>query len=110
MRVDGLEGDLVSHGTGDEEIFVVADRVRLRQVLVNLLSNAVKYNRPQGEVRVQWQVSADRCELRITDDGYGMAPEKLERSCSSRSIASARRTRRSRAPASAWSCRAGWSS
>ena len=26
-----------------------------------------------------WQVSVDRCELRITDDGYGMAPEKLER-------------------------------
>ena len=79
IRVDGLEGDLVSQGDDDAEVFVVADRVRLRQVLVNLLSNAVKYNRPQGEVRVQWQVSADRCELRITDDGYGMAPEKLER-------------------------------
>ena len=79
IGVDGLEGDLVSQDAGDREIFVVADRVRLRQVLVNLLSNAVKYNRPQGEVRVQWQVSADRCELRITDDGYGMAPEKLER-------------------------------
>ncbi|MEO7116142.1 MAG: PAS domain S-box protein [Caldimonas sp.] len=77
ISVDGLEGDLVSQDPGDEEIFVVADRVRLRQVLVNLLSNAVKYNRPQGEVRVQWQVSSDRCELRITDDGYGMAPEKL---------------------------------
>jgi PAS domain S-box-containing protein len=80
IRVDGLEGDLVSQDPVDsDEIFVVADRVRLRQVLVNLLSNAVKYNRPQGEVRVMWQVSVDRCELRITDDGYGMAPEKLER-------------------------------
>ena len=80
IHVDGLEGDLVSQDPGrEDEVFVVADRVRLRQVLVNLLSNAVKYNRPQGEVRVQWQVSADRCELRITDDGYGMAPEKLER-------------------------------
>ncbi len=80
IRVDGLEGDLVPQDPDDAgEIFVVADRVRLRQVLVNLLSNAVKYNRPQGEVRVQWQVSSDRCELRITDDGYGMAPEKLER-------------------------------
>ena len=30
----------------DAEVTVLADRVRLRQVLVNLLSNAVKYNRP----------------------------------------------------------------
>lgn len=79
IRVDGLEDDLVSQDVGADELFVFADRVRLRQVLVNLLSNAVKYNRPQGEVRVQWQASPDRCELRITDDGYGMAPEKLER-------------------------------
>ncbi len=78
--ISGMEGDLVSHAAAVEpDIFVRADRVRLRQVLVNLLSNAVKYNRPGGQVWVSWQVADDRCELRITDDGVGMAPEKLER-------------------------------
>jgi len=78
--ISGRRGDLVSRQTDDEAgISVVADRVRLRQVLVNLLSNAVKYNRPGGEVRVSWQASDDRCELRITDDGFGIAPDKLER-------------------------------
>lgn len=78
--VSGLEGDLVSRGATDGvEISVLADRVRLRQVLVNLLSNAVKYNRPDGEVRVSWQVREDRCDLRITDRGFGMAPDKLKR-------------------------------
>jgi len=78
--IAGLQGDLVSRGgTLEPEIFVVADRVRLRQVLVNLLSNAVKYNRPGGQVRMSWQVGAGRCDLRIMDDGVGMAPEKLER-------------------------------
>ena len=79
--VFGPEGeDLVSWATGDRsEIFVLADLVRLRQVLVNLLSNAVKYNRPGGEVKVSWQVREERCDLRITDDGLGMAPEKLAR-------------------------------
>jgi len=33
---------------GTTERYVVADRQRLRQVLLNLLSNAVKYNRPGG--------------------------------------------------------------
>ncbi len=78
--IAGMEGDLVSYATTLEpEIFVLADRVRLRQVLVNLLSNAVKYNRPGGQVRVSWQVGDEQCDLRITDDGVGMAPEKLER-------------------------------
>lgn len=82
-RVLGLQGDLASGKAGNADgafdIAVIADRVRLRQVLVNLLSNAVKYNRPGGEVRVSWQVYQDRCDLRITDSGYGMAPDQLER-------------------------------
>ncbi len=78
--ISGLEGDLGSHGAvAGPEVFVRADRVRLRQVLVNLLSNAVKYNRPGGQVRVSWQADDDRCALRIADDGIGMAPEKLAR-------------------------------
>ncbi len=66
-------------GASEPEIFVRADRVRLRQVLVNLLSNAVKYNRHGGQVRVSWQVEGERCALRVADDGIGMTPEKLER-------------------------------
>jgi|KBSSwiStaDraftv2_1062776.scaffolds.fasta_scaffold03363_5 PAS domain S-box-containing protein len=78
--ISGLEGDFGSWGAiAGPDVFVRADRVRLRQVLVNLLSNAVKYNRPGGQVRVSWHVNGDRCALHIADDGIGMAPEKLER-------------------------------
>jgi PAS domain S-box-containing protein len=77
--IGGLVGDLVSRGHAERDIFVRADRVRLRQVLVNLLSNAVKYNRPGGQVRVTWRVDDGRCALCIADDGIGMAPEKLAR-------------------------------
>ena len=79
--IAGLEGDLGSPSSGfaDSAVHVRADRVRLRQVLVNLLSNAIKYNRSGGQVRVGWQVDADRCALVIADDGIGMTPEKLER-------------------------------
>jgi PAS domain S-box-containing protein len=34
------------------QVRVIADRQRLRQVLVNLLSNAIKYNRPGGSVLI----------------------------------------------------------
>jgi PAS domain S-box-containing protein len=60
-----------------EELWVQADRVRLRQVLVNLMSNAIKYNRPGGSVAVTWGVSEGQCEVLVIDTGQGIAPEKL---------------------------------
>jgi hypothetical protein len=62
-----------------DEVRVMADRVRLRQVLVNLLSNAVKYNRAEGTVSVAWSAHPDACLLSVTDTGPGMAPEQLAR-------------------------------
>jgi PAS domain S-box-containing protein len=62
-----------------QEVWVRADRVRLRQVLVNLLSNAVKYNRRGGSVTMGWRVAADACRLDIVDTGSGMSHDKLAR-------------------------------
>ena len=77
--ISGRQNDFVTLGLGDDEqVTVLADRVRLRQVLVNLLSNAVKYNRSGGEVRVGWQIGDGRCEVFVKDDGVGMGPDKLD--------------------------------
>jgi signal transduction histidine kinase/ActR/RegA family two-component response regulator len=58
---------------------VLADAVRLRQVLVNLLSNAAKYNRKGGEIRIECEARGDdRLRLKVIDTGPGIAPEKLE--------------------------------
>jgi PAS domain S-box-containing protein len=59
--------------------WVVADRVRLRQVLVNLLSNAVKYNRPGGQVTLSLREHEGLGEFVIADTGGGMSPEQLAR-------------------------------
>jgi len=61
----------------DDEIWVRADRVRLRQVLVNLLSNAIKYNRPGGRVSLSWKIANGQCEVLVTDTGQGIAADKL---------------------------------
>jgi signal transduction histidine kinase len=65
-------------GARIDDVWVKADRVRLRQVFVNLLSNAVKYNRPGGSVSLSWKTSRDVCEISITDTGSGIAPHKLD--------------------------------
>jgi PAS domain S-box-containing protein len=59
------------------EVWVSADPVRLRQVLVNLLSNAVKYNKPGGRVALTWKRSGQACEILITDTGIGIPSSRL---------------------------------
>jgi PAS domain S-box-containing protein len=60
--------------------YVLADRQRLKQILLNLLSNAVKYNQRGGAVRLSC-APAPRSAWRIavTDTGPGIAPNLLGR-------------------------------
>ncbi|KQU73548.1 hypothetical protein ASE08_12865 [Rhizobacter sp. Root16D2] len=56
---------------------VIADRTRLKQVLLNLLSNAVKYNRERGTVVVECTALAEQVRISVQDTGSGLRPEQL---------------------------------
>ncbi|MDZ4813040.1 MAG: response regulator [Pseudomonadota bacterium] len=57
---------------------VMADRTRLKQVLINLFSNAIKYNKPGGAVTVDCILSgAERIRLSVSDTGDGLTPDQL---------------------------------
>jgi len=71
----GRRTDVRAAPPGD--LWVNADPVRLRQVLVNLLSNAVKYNRPGGRVALTWRRTDDECEILVTDTGQGIPADQL---------------------------------
>ena len=64
---------------GSELTYVLADRQRMRQVLLNLLSNAIKYNEPQGSVWISWVKRGDQVAVTVRDDGRGIAPELHDR-------------------------------
>ena len=58
---------------------IIADRVRLKQVLLNLLSNAIKYNRPGGRVELSQETCSNgMLRLNILDTGIGIAEEKQQ--------------------------------
>jgi signal transduction histidine kinase/ActR/RegA family two-component response regulator len=63
----------------DIPCFVLADRTRLKQVLINLLSNAIKYNIKQGSVEVKCTESTPpgRIHVSIRDTGAGLSPGQL---------------------------------
>jgi two-component system phosphate regulon sensor histidine kinase PhoR len=60
-------------------LLVVADRNRIRQVLVNLIDNAIKYGREKGHVVVSLVESKGTVRIAVRDDGAGIAEEHLGR-------------------------------
>ena len=56
---------------------VNADIDRLAQVIANLLTNAVKYSDRGSRIWVQAKRNGDYVEIRVRDEGVGIAPEML---------------------------------
>ena len=57
--------------------WVLADRVRLAQILINLGSNAIKYNRPHGSVSFSYErLNEDKIRIAVSDTGVGIPLER----------------------------------
>ena len=72
----------LSFEPGPRGLAVIADPLRLKQILVNLLTNAVKFTPAGGEVHltvtpVRHNMEAAWVDLRVRDTGIGIPPEKL---------------------------------
>ena len=63
----------------DTDAVVLADRMRLKQVLLNLLGNAVKYNREQGRVRLRVEPEGTDWRVDIVDEGRGLDAQQCAR-------------------------------
>ena len=74
----GIEFDL-DHCPGK----IVADEVRLRQIIFNLMSNAIKFT-DRGQVRLAAfaetddETGAERLVVRVADSGIGIPTDRLE--------------------------------
>jgi len=61
----------------DATMKVMADRVRLQQILENLILNAIKYTDPGGRIEVRARNEGPDVAISVTDNGIGIAPDKL---------------------------------
>ncbi|MFN2144540.1 MAG: sensor histidine kinase, partial [Anaerolineales bacterium] len=61
-----------------DQLVVLGDRDRLKQVLLNLLSNAVKYTGTNGRIILRLTRVGDEVHLAVEDDGRGIHPEEIE--------------------------------
>ncbi len=68
---------LIRPGMADENCNVLADPVRLRQVLNNLINNAIKFT-PHGTIMFGYEVKRTSLEFFVSDTGIGIASEHLK--------------------------------
>lgn len=84
MRLLAEEKELALTCDCEDGIYIFADPMRIKQILVNLVDNAIKYSAPseqgrRGAVKVKVRASESAAVLEVTDDGIGIAPEALPR-------------------------------
>jgi len=83
ISIQAANTGVVLNNLCSDEVCVIADWVRLRQILINLLSNAVKFNRSGGTVDVECERVSDpnggQLRIRVVDTGAGISPEQIER-------------------------------
>ena len=79
----------------EEEVSILGDRLRIRELFLNLIENAIKYTEEGGSIKIHLQKghspSSDEgekegrqrengfAEIRVTDTGIGIAKEDHER-------------------------------
>ena len=67
-------------GESDQGLHVLADRQRLKQILLNLVANAIKYNRDGGIVTVAYHTDGEsQLRISVIDNGPGIRSEDLGR-------------------------------
>jgi len=74
MRPIALSTNIKIHIKSDFVLAVMADYMKLKQILINLVSNAIKYNKPNGSITIEWhQTKHDTAKIIISDTGMGIA-------------------------------------
>lgn len=61
------------------DIFVIADREKIREVLINLITNSIKYGKTGGETLIGYYDMDKNILVEISDNGIGIDKEYLPR-------------------------------
>ncbi len=63
-----------------KDVIVVADYIRLKQVIINLLTNAIKYNSEFGRITLSREViTSNRFRISVTDTGRGLSDQQQQK-------------------------------
>ena len=62
-----------------QQVFVLADRFRIRQVIINLIVNSVRYGKENGKTTIKISDAGEKIIAEVYDTGIGIPKEHLQR-------------------------------
>jgi signal transduction histidine kinase len=68
----------ITVNVADEVNEIIADPLRIKQVILNLLTNAVKYTEPGGLVNLRVRLDGKFVLISVRDTGRGISAEQIE--------------------------------
>jgi two-component system phosphate regulon sensor histidine kinase PhoR len=68
-----------THQDNIKRVYVMADKDKIRQVLVNLIANSIRYGKEGGKTEIYFNVTSNKIKISITDNGIGISEEHLPR-------------------------------
>ncbi len=60
-----------------DQVVVMGDGDRLKQVMLNLISNAVKFTDQNGKIFLRLRIEGDEVRLSVEDNGQGIHPDEV---------------------------------
>jgi two-component system, OmpR family, phosphate regulon sensor histidine kinase PhoR len=79
LRANEMKITTAFKESGDRQVYVIADKDRIRQVITNLVTNSIKYGKRGGSTLVGFYDMDENILVEITDNGIGMDIEHLPR-------------------------------
>ncbi len=81
-QIEGLRASRPIHklrlNVPPEEVMILADPVRLGQVVANYLTNAVKYSKPGSSIAVHVEVEGAKARVAVRDHGLGLPADQRD--------------------------------
>jgi signal transduction histidine kinase len=74
----------IVNGSDMEDVSIVADGRKIKQILYNLVDNGIKFNRPNGSVKISVENASDilkkpAVQIAVEDTGIGISEEDREK-------------------------------
>jgi signal transduction histidine kinase len=63
--------------TGDDDIVFIGDEFWSMEALANIIKNGVEHTGVGGQIQIEWQENPIYTEIKISDEGEGIAKEDL---------------------------------
>jgi two-component system chemotaxis sensor kinase CheA len=70
------KGLLIDYVSKNNELFLLSDAHRIKQIIKNLMSNAIKFTE-EGSINIVLEDNANDISVKVIDEGIGIAKEKL---------------------------------